>query len=77
MFTALGIGVRKNADNTVTVKVQILDDRDQRVVSTDEYKGPTLMAVKAKIQADLETMRVNETDATLNAAVVGQVLGSV
>lgn len=77
MFTATGIGVRKNADNTVTVKAQIVDDRNDKVMSTREYTAPTVMAAILLVRADLQVLLANENDATLNAAIVGQVLGSV
>lgn len=76
MFTATGLGVRKNTDNSITVKVQVTDDRDGRRVYTREYEGATVVAIRALIALDLQALRNAETDATLTAAVVGVVLGS-
>lgn len=77
MFTATGVGVRKNADNTVTVKVQVTDDRDGKAMWTREYTAKTVVEAQQHIQQDLKALMANETDATLNAAVVGQVLGTI
>lgn len=77
MFTATGLGVRKNPNLTITVRVQVVDDRTQRVIDTLEYTGPTVVNVIGQIRADLQARANAETDATLTAAVVGQVLGTV
>lgn len=77
MFTATGLGVRKNSDNTVTIRAQVVDDRDGSVVWTRSYTAATVVAARAAILADLQALKNSETDATLTAAVVGIVLGSV
>lgn len=77
MFTATGIGAKKNADNTVTLRVQVTDDRDSSVVFTRNYTARSVIEARGLIQVDLQAQRDNETDQTLNAAVIGQVLGSI
>lgn len=77
MFSAIGIAARKNPDGTVTVKVEIRDDRINRPIGQQTYTGATLQAIKAQVRADLQARRDAETDATLTAAVVGQVIESV
>lgn len=77
MFTAIGIGVRKNPDTSVTVKARITDDRDQSVKATREYTANTVLAIRALIQIDLDALKAAETDGALTLAVVGQVLGAV
>lgn len=77
MFTATGIGARRNTDNTISIKVRITDDRDGHVVSVQEYTAGTVVAAQTKIQQDLQALRAAENDGTLNAAVVGQVLGTI
>lgn len=76
MLTAWGAGAIKNRDNTITVKVKITDDK-LTLLEVKEYTARDLDAVKALIQADLESRKAAETDITLQLAIVGVNLGSV
>ncbi len=80
MYQAMGRAVRRNLDNTLTVKVDILDTRRpeaSRLVRTQEYKVAGLSALAAAIRTDLLALQAGEQDAALNAAVVGVILGEV
>lgn len=76
MFTATGIGASANRDGTITVKVRIVDDRTNTTVDTRDYTAKDLNAVKDLITADLQARREAESDAVLNKAITGQVLGN-
>lgn len=76
MFTAWGRGAKKNADGTFAVRVEIVDDRTTKSVKFENYSG-SLTSIKAAIMRDLNQLKDNENDVTLNEAVVGKILGSV
>lgn len=76
MFTAWGAGATKNRNNTITVKVKILDDAGV-LVEVLVYTARDLDGIKALIAADLVTRKAAQTDATLQAAVVDKELGSI
>lgn len=80
MYQAIGRAVRRNADNTFTVKVEILDDREsgaEKTAGVREWKVSTMTELRQKVKTELETLKAAEQDATLNAAVVGIVLGEI
>lgn len=77
MFTAIGIGASSNRDLTITVRARIVDDRTEQTIDTRDYTAKDLTAVQALIQADLVARREAESDAVLNKAVTGTVLGSI
>lgn len=80
MYQALGRAVVRNADTTITVKVEVVDDRTGNSVGFRTYTLPTVgfvLALRAAIKADLRAVVAAETDATLNAAVVNVQLGSI
>lgn len=77
MFTATGVSVRRNRDQTITVRVQIVDDRSGRPIEIKEFTGMGVQAVQAAVQEDLRTRQQKEVDTVLESAIVGQVLGEV
>lgn len=80
MYQALGRSVVRNGNGTITVKVEIIDDRTANSVRFQEYVLPAAgfaVALRAAVHADLQTLVANETDAALNAAVVNVQLGTV
>lgn len=79
-YSAIGRKVNKNADTTITVKVEILDDRTGNSVRFQDYTLPAAgfaAALRAAIVADLKALVAAESDATLNAAIVNVQLGSI
>lgn len=80
MYQAIGRKVNKNGDGSITVKVEILDDRTGASVRFQDYTlaaAGFAQALRAAVNADLRTLVAAETDATLNAAIVNVQLGSV
>lgn len=80
MYQAIGRTVIKNADTTITVNVEIIDDRTAARVRFQKYTLPAqgfAAALKAAITVDLKALVAAESDATLNAAIVGVQLGSI
>lgn len=80
MYQALGRAAHRNADNTITVKVEIVDDRTGDTVRFQDYTLPSAgfkVALLQAVRADLQQLVANETDAALNAAIVNVQLGSV
>lgn len=79
-YQALGRAVFRNANNTITVKVEIIDDRTAESVRFQDYVLPAAgfaVALRAAVRADLQALVAAETDATLNAAIVNVQLGSI
>jgi hypothetical protein len=77
MFQALGRAVTRNPDTTFTVRVEITDDRTGTSVGFRSYTVASKPALMAAILADLQALKAAENDATLNAAIVGQLLGQI
>jgi len=79
MFSAIGIGAARRDDGVIGVKVGIYDDRitPPKFVREQLFLGASVTAIRTDIQAELQRMKNNENDATLNAAVVGVTLASV
>lgn len=79
-YQAIGRKVNKNADTTITVKVEILDDRTGNRVRFQDYTLPAAgfaAALRAAILVDLKALVTAESDATLNAAIVNVQLGAI
>ena len=80
MYQALGRGVMRNPDNTISVKIEIVNDRTGETVRFQDYTLPAVgfaLALRGAIKADLQALVAAETDATLNAAIVNVQLGSI
>lgn len=77
MYQAIGRAVVKLPNGKFTVKVEIVDDRMGRTVRFESYTVASMSALQAAIALDLNALSSAETDATLSAAVVGVVLGSL
>jgi hypothetical protein len=77
MYQAIGRAVKKNADGTYTVKVEIQDDRTGATVRFGDYTVNTMLTLRQLIAADLQTLVAAETDATLSKAFVNVQLGSI
>lgn len=80
MYQATGRSVVKNADATITVKVEITDDRTGKTVRFQTYTiaaAGFAVALRAAIATDLKALVAAETDAALNAAIVNVSLGSI
>lgn len=79
-YLALGRTVFRNANTTITVKIEIVDDRTGNSVRFQEYNLPAAgfaAALRAAVKADLQALVAAESDATLNAAIVNVQLGSI
>lgn len=77
MYSVYGRGVTKHADGSVTVKAEFVDDRTSRTVRIADYTGPTVNDIRWQITQALQSLVTSGTDAALEAAVVGQLLGSI
>lgn len=78
MFAAIGIGAKRDGA-VISVRVQLVDNRavPTKVIREQVFTGDTLPNIRATMQAQLQTMKDNENDAALNAAVAGVILASV
>lgn len=79
-YQAIGRGVVRNANNTISVKVEIIDDRTGQSVRFQDYTLPQVgfvAALRAAVRGDLQALVAAETDAALNAVVVNVQLGSI
>lgn len=77
MYSVFGRGAQRNADGTVTIKVEVINDRTEQSIAYATYTGASLQAVEAAIAADLRSRVAAEDDAALSEAVVGKLLGSL
>jgi hypothetical protein len=78
MFQAIGRSAARNPDNTFNVKVELMDDRTGTSVGFRTYSNvASKAALQAAVLTDLQALRAAETDAALNAAIVGQLLGQI
>lgn len=77
MLIATGINVIKNADGSITIRADVIDDQTGKKVFTHDYQGKDINAIKADILADMKSWKKIITDKDLIDQVVGQVLGSV
>lgn len=80
MYQAIGRGVQRNGDGTITVKVEFLKDdlnSVQRQVRVEAIKANGVADLKRKIKAELQSMKDAEQDVALNDAIVGVILGEV
>lgn len=80
MYQAIGRGVQRNGDNTITVKVEFLRDElngTQRQVRVDTVTAAGLPELKQKVKVALKSLRDAEQDVALNDAVVGVILGEI
>lgn len=77
MYQAIGRAVKKNANGSFTVKVEIQDDRTAATVRFHEYTVRSLLELRQAITADLQSLVSAETDAALSQAFVGVQLGSI
>lgn len=77
MYQALGRSVRRNPDNTFTVRVEIIDDRISKSVRFQSYTVSTMQELRAAVTVDLQALRASEQDAALNAAVVDIVIAQL
>lgn len=73
-YSAIGVGVTKNADNTITVKAQIRRDEDGKSIEFVTLTGPSIANLKAQLQTAVDAKVDAEKDQALNAAIVGIVL---
>lgn len=77
MLIATGINVIKNADATITIRADVIDDQTGKKVFTHDYQGKDVDSIKLDIVADMRAWKKVTTDKDLIDQVVGQVLGSV
>lgn len=77
MFQAIGRAVQRNRDNTLTVKVEFLDDRTQKTVLVESYVVQTVAQVKPLVVAALRSLKDAEQDVTLNLAVVNVLIAEI
>lgn len=80
MFQAIGRGVQRNGNNTITVKVEFLRDDlngSQRQVHVATVTADSLADLKQKIKVALRSLKDAEQDVALNDAVVGVILGEI
>lgn len=77
MYHAVGRGAQKNADGTVTIKVEFVDDRTDKMLRFETYTATSLQVVQEQISRDLRSLVAAESDTALSTAVVGQILGSI
>lgn len=76
-FSAVGRGARQNADGTITVKVDVLDEITNKVIDTITQTAPDLGGVAKLFEANLKARVDATTDQGLIDAVVGKVIASV
>jgi hypothetical protein len=76
MYQALGRAVTRNADNSFTVKVEILTAQG-KTVRVQSYTVRNMAELRAAAKADLDTLVAAEKDATLSAAIVDVLLAEV
>lgn len=80
MFQAIGRGVQKNANNTITVKVEFLRDVEngtQQQVRVEAITADTLVDLRKQVVVALKSMKAAEQDIALNDAIVGVILGEI
>lgn len=80
MYQALGRTVVKNANGTISVKVEIVDDRTGQTAGFRDYTLPQIgfsASLRAAVKTDLQALVAAETDAALSAAIVNVQLGSI
>lgn len=77
MLTATGLGARRNADGSVTIKVSITDEsRKGASIQVQELTGPDLQTLKQQIADQLRAADTANDDDVLSAAVVGVILAT-
>lgn len=76
MYSAFGRSATTTPKGTLVVRVEIVDDRTAATVRFETYTG-TLEEIQQAIAKDLQALSASETDATVSAAVVGKLLGSI
>lgn len=74
-FSAIGRAVQKDQDGTLHVRVEI-QDGDGKMIRFESYEAKSLAEIQALAKKDLDALIAREADATLSAAVVGQLLAS-
>lgn len=77
MYSAYGRAVIRHADGSLTIKVEFVNDQTTRTVRITDYTGLTVNDVRWQITQALQDLITSDTDAALQAAVVGQLLGSI
>lgn len=77
MYTAVGTGVQRNDDGSITVAADIKDDGTGRTVLSVKVQGKDVPDVKAKLLTQVQQLIAARTDAQLSTQVVGQTLASV
>lgn len=77
MFTAKGVSFLKLPAGTYQATVKYLDDATQKVVLQETYVVATKPALLAKVATQLQQLKQNADDATVNADIVGKTLGTI
>lgn len=77
MFQAIGRGVQKNSDNTITVKVEFLDDRTGRQQRVETYTVDSIESLRKRVTVDLQALKAADQDFVLTNAVVGVIIAEI
>lgn len=85
MFRADGMGVRKNDDGTIAVKVAIYDERPMadtpakpaKKMFEQSFVGTDKTDIKTKIDAVLSKLRLAEDDSALQTEYVGKTISTI
>lgn len=76
MYQALGRGVRRNANTTFTVKVEIQNDQGKQV-KVEEFTVSSMNELKQKCRDALQAVVDAERDVSLTTAIVNQLLAQI
>jgi hypothetical protein len=78
MFRAVGVGVKRNGTK-YDVRVDYQDDRvtPPKSVGVMTHTVATQAELLTAVNAQLQTLKDNDREATLSAAVAGKVLGTI
>lgn len=77
MYSVYGRGASKNADGSITIKVDIVNDQTGASVRVQAYTGASVKDIQEQIRSDLQAMVAAQVDVALSTAVVGKLLGSI
>lgn len=77
MYQALGRAVKRNADGSITARVEFIDERTNKTVRFEDITAATVPLIKQACRDGVRDLVDREKDATLNAAIVNVMLAQV